>query len=151
VANSVLVGDVMVTDFARLPRSANIDEAIEALLATTQREFPVVDASGGLEGLLTRDDMIRAPKERGPGSPVAAAMRTDVPTIHQRKSLHESLRLMQQTSAPAVAVVDSLGRLVGLMTHETVGEMMMVRSAVPEGFRFGRLRRRTGAASVPRL
>jgi Zn-dependent protease/CBS domain-containing protein len=143
VASSVLVGDVMITDFARLDRSANIDEAIEALLATTQREFPVVDSAGHLEGLLTRDDMIRALKETGPGAPVVGVMRTDIPRIHRRASLQESLRLMQEAGAPAIAVMDSVGHLVGLMTHETIGEMMMVRSAMPEGFRFGRLRRST--------
>jgi CBS domain-containing protein len=141
VAASVLVGDVMVTDFVRLQGTANMDQAIEALLATTQREFPVVDPAGRLEGLLTRDDMIRALKEAGPGAPVASAMRTDIPSIHRRRSLSEGLRMMQQKNVPAIAVIDSADHLVGLMTYETVGEMMMVRAAVPEGFRFGRLRR----------
>lgn len=141
VAASVLVGDVMVTDFARLEGAANMDQAIEALLATTQREFPVVDSAGRLEGLLTRDDMIRALKEGGPGAPVSSAMRTDIPSIHSRRSLREGLRIMQQKNVPAIAVTDGAGRLVGLMTYETIGEMMMVRAAVPEGFRFGRLRR----------
>jgi hypothetical protein len=36
-----------------------------------------------------------------------------------------------------VGVVDLTGRLVGLVTSETVGEMLMVREALPEGFRFG--------------
>jgi Zn-dependent protease/CBS domain-containing protein len=141
VAASVLVGDVMVTDFVRLEGTANMDQAIEALLATTQREFPVVDSAGRLEGLLTRDDMIRALKETGPGAPVASAMRTDIPSIHSRRSLSEGLRMMQQKNVPAIAVTDGASRLVGLMTYETIGEMMMVRAAVPEGFRFGRLRR----------
>jgi Zn-dependent protease/CBS domain-containing protein len=141
VAASVLVGDVMVTDFVRLEGTANMDQAIEALLATTQREFPVVDSAGRLEGLLTRDDMIRALKEAGPGAPVASAMRTDIPSIHSRRSLSEGLRMMQQKNVPAIAVTDGASRLVGLMTYETIGEMMMVRAAVPEGFRFGRLRR----------
>jgi Zn-dependent protease/CBS domain-containing protein len=141
VAASVLVGDVMVTDFVRLEGTANMDQAIEALLATTQREFPVVDSAGRLEGLLTRDDMIRALKEAGPGAPVSSAMRTDIPSIHSRRSLSEGLRMMQQKSVPAIAVTDRAGHLVGLMTYETIGEMMMVRAAVPEGFRFGRLRR----------
>ncbi|EHK58217.1 site-2 protease family protein [Allomesorhizobium alhagi] len=141
VAASVLVGDVMVTDFVRLEGTANMDQAIEALLATTQREFPVVDSAGRLEGLLTRDDMIRALKETGPGAPVSSAMRTDIPSIHSRRSLSEGLRMMQQKSVPAIAVTDRAGHLVGLMTYETIGEMMMVRAAVPEGFRFGRLRR----------
>ena len=43
VATSVLVADVMITEFARLERSATLDQAIEMLLATTQHEFPVVE------------------------------------------------------------------------------------------------------------
>lgn len=43
---------------------------------------------------------------------------------------------MQHADAPAVAVVDNAGRLAGLLTHETIGEMLMVRSAVPDAFRF---------------
>lgn len=140
VASSVLVGDVMITKFASLPRSANIDQAIEMLLATTQHEFPVVDPDGKFEGLLTRDDMIRALRQSGPDTPVVSVMRTGLPTIHPRKSLQGSLQSMMEANAPAIAVLGDDGRLVGLMTHENLGEMLMVRSAQPEGFRFGRLR-----------
>ncbi|MFC6488885.1 site-2 protease family protein [Nitratireductor sp. GCM10026969] len=141
VANSVLTGDVMVTEFTTLDRSATIAEAIDRLLATTQNEFPILDARGRMDGLLTRNDMIAALKETGPDAPVVSVMRTGLPSVHRRQSLTEGFRLMQEKSAPAVAVVDSEDRLVGLLTHETIGEMMMVRSAMPEGFRFGRLRR----------
>ncbi|MDN2566989.1 site-2 protease family protein [Aquibium sp. A9E412] len=143
ISASVLVGDVMMTEFASLPRSGDIAHAIDTLLATSQNEFPIVDEDGHLEGILTRNAMIRALKETGPDAPVAAAMHTDVPRIHRRKALAEAYRLMQEKAAEAVAVVDSADRLVGLVTHETIGEMMMVRAAMPEGFRFDRLRRRT--------
>ncbi len=142
VSSSVLTGDVMVTDFGTLRESSSVDEAIELLLATTQREFPVVDSGGHMMGLLTRDDIIRALKEDGPQTRVGNVMRTDIPTIHHRKCLEDAFRLMQDGSVPAVAVLDSADHLVGLVTHETIGEMMMVRSAVPEGFSFGRLRKR---------
>ena len=137
IANSVLTGDVMVTEFATLDRSATIAEAIDRLLATTQSEFPVLDAEGHLSGLLTRNDMIMALKETGPDAPVVSVMRTDIPRVNRRQSLTDGFRLMQEKNAPAVAVVDSTNRLVGLLTHETIGEMMMVRAAMPEGFRFG--------------
>lgn len=149
IANSVLTGDVMVTEFAALDRSATIGEAIDRLLATTQSEFPILDAHGRMEGLLTRNDMIAALKETGPEMPVVGAMRTGLPAVHQMQSLTEGFRLMQETSAPAVAVVDSEGRLVGLLTHETIGEMMMLRAAMPEGFRLGRLRRSPPLARRP--
>ena len=65
IASGMLVDDVMATEFASLPGGATVADAIDALLATTQHEFPVTDRSGGLNGLITRDDMIRALRERG--------------------------------------------------------------------------------------
>ncbi|RRH90057.1 CBS domain-containing protein [Mesorhizobium tamadayense] len=140
MATSVLVADVMITEFIRLEQSATLDEAVEMLLATTQHEFPVIDSAGHFDGLVTRDDMIRALKEKGPAASVANAMRTDIPKIHYRKRLEEGLRLMQNTNVPAVAVMDNAERLVGLITYENIGEMLMVRSAVSDVFRFGHLR-----------
>jgi stage IV sporulation protein FB len=36
------------------------------------------------------------------------------------------MRILQEKAAPAVAVIDAAGRLVGLVTRETVGEMLMI-------------------------
>ena len=38
--------------------------------------------------------------------------------------------LMQESDCPALPVLDSAGRLVGLFTPENVGELMMVHSAL---------------------
>jgi len=84
-------------------------------------------------------------KEKGPAAPVTSAMRSDIPKIHYRKSLEESLRLMQEANAPAVAATDNTGRLVGLLTHETIGEMLMLQNALPKGVRLGPWTRATGA------
>ena len=79
-----------------------------------------------------------------------------MPTIGHRRPLDEALRLLQEKSAPAVAVVDPSGRLVGLVTPETIGEMMMVHEALPKGATLrpvghGRRRRcrRFGSARSP--
>ena len=45
--------------------------------------------------------------------------------------------MLQEKSAPAVAVVDGFGKLVGLVTSETIGEMMMLHNALPKGGRLG--------------
>ena len=140
IASSIVVDDVMVREFATLPESATISDAIDALLATTQHEFPVVGSGGALRGVLTRDGMIRALREQGPGVRVLDVMRTEIPAIHHRCPLQDALRLLQDNAAPAVAVLDGAGRLIGLVTHELIGEMMMVRSARPEGFPFRRRR-----------
>jgi Zn-dependent protease/CBS domain-containing protein len=138
MSRGVPVGSAMVTQFATLTPDAHVDEAVQTLLRTSQSEFPVVDADGKPVGLLGRNDLIRAVKERGPDARVAEAMTASVPTIGHRRCLDEAFRLLQEKSAPAVAVVDGTGRLVGLVTTETVGEMMMLHQAMPKGMQWGR-------------
>jgi stage IV sporulation protein FB len=60
-------------------------------------------------------------------------MTTDVPTVGHRSWLEDAFRTLQDKAAPAVGIVDAAGRLVGLITSETVGEMLMVQHALPKG------------------
>jgi Zn-dependent protease/CBS domain-containing protein len=136
MARGVPVNAAMMTQFATLPPQEHIDHAIDTLLRTSQSEFPVVE-DGRLVGLLGRNDMIKALKEFGPQAVIADVMKRDIPTISVRGRLEDAFRLLQEKSMPAVGVVDAGGRLAGLITSETIGEMLMVREAMPRGFRFG--------------
>jgi Zn-dependent protease/CBS domain-containing protein len=144
MSRGVPVGAAMITQFSTLPADAPIGDAVELLLRTSQTEFPVVDAGGQLVGLFGRNDMIKALKAQGPEARVADVMITEVPTIPARGRLDEAFRLLQEKAAPAVGVVDAAGRLVGLVTSETIGEMLMVREALPQDTRFGPWRRMAG-------
>jgi stage IV sporulation protein FB len=128
-SRGVLAQDAMITRFERLGPDSTVEDAVECLIRTTQHEFPVVDAAGRLLGMLTRDEMIMALKERGAGTPVVEVMRTDIPTLDQRHSLDEALRPMQERRLPAVGLVDREGRFAGFVTPENVGELMMVQAA----------------------
>ena len=137
MSRGVPVSTAMVTQYATLTPEAHVDDAVQAVLRTSQSEFPVVDAAGKPVGLLSRSDLIRALKERGPDARVADAMTATLPTIGYRSCLEDAFRLLQEKSAPAVAVIDGTGRLVGLVTSETVGEMMMLHRTLPKGARPG--------------
>lgn len=137
MSRDVPVRAAMMTQFATLTPEEHIDAAIETLLRTSQNEFPVIDASGGLAGLLGRTELIAALKRLGPDAKVADAMADGIPTVNHRACLDEAFRLLQEKSAPAVGIVDAEGRLVGLVTPETVSEMLMVNDALPAGTRFG--------------
>jgi CBS domain-containing protein len=131
----------MMTRYATLEPEAPLSEAIDMLLKTSQADFPVVDRDGRLAGLLSRTGMIRALKESGPDASIGAAMTRDIPTIGVSGRLDEAFRLLQEKSAPAVGVVDASGRLAGFITSETIGEMLMVQEAWPEGGRLTPWRR----------
>jgi CBS domain-containing protein len=145
VSRGVPVTAAMVTQFASLKPTDHIDQAIETMLHTSQSEFPVVDEAGRLVGLLARGDIVRALKARGPNAPVGEAMTTGIPTIGYRQTLDEAFRMLQETGAAAIGVVDAQGRLAGLVTSATVGEMMMVRDALP-GRAYGPWGRRPAGA-----
>jgi stage IV sporulation protein FB len=131
VSRAMIVSDAMITKFESLSPDSRVEDAVQCLIRTTQHEFPVVDGAGALRGVLTRDDMIRALQERGLDAPVLEVMRRDIPVAHHRQPLDEALRTMREGGHPAVGIVDGEGRLVGLITPENVGELMMVQAARP--------------------
>ena len=137
MSRDVPVSAAMITQYATLTPEAFIDEAVQTLIRTSQSEFPVVDGDGRPVGILGRSDLIRALKDRGPEARVSAAMTAEIPTITQRQCLEDAFRILQEKSAAAVGVVDAAGRLTGLVTPETIGEMMMVHEALPKGARIG--------------
>lgn len=133
VARGLLTSDAMMTRFESLPAGTTLSEALEALLRTGQREFPIVTGEGRLLGVLTRDDLAAGHRERGPDSRVEESMHKDVPTIPQTAPLEKALAAMQECACPALAVVDRSGRMVGMVTPENVGELMLMHSVLKRG------------------
>jgi stage IV sporulation protein FB len=129
VSRNLGVSDAMITHFQSLGAQATIAEAAELLLRTTQHEFPIVDGAGKLRGMLTRNAMVAALSKSGGTTPVIEAMAADVPTISSAARLEAALKLLQERGAPAVGVVDRDGRLIGYVTSENIGELMMVEQA----------------------
>ncbi len=143
VSRGALVSDAMITQFRALSTQATVDEAATALIQTTQKEFPIVDGGGKLRGVLTRDAMIRALKEKGPQCPVMEATDAEIPTVSARATLESAIKVLQESRAPAIGATDAADRLIGLLTAENLGEMMMVRAARPKDYE-GPWRRRLG-------
>ncbi len=131
LALNLPVSEAMVTHLLTLPAHATLDEAVEALLRTSQHEYPVLDSAGRVLGVLTRDDMITALKRHGPATPVVDVMHRDLPVVGPHDPFGEAFRLMQESASPALPVVDRVGRLLGLITPENIGEMMLVNSLRP--------------------
>lgn len=137
ISRGVPVSHAMMTRFATLSPEANIDDAVQTLLQTSQGEFPVVDGAGRPVGILDRAALIRALKELGPGARVGDVMNPTIPTISHRATLDQAFKLLQEKSVPGVGVVDSGGRMTGLVTSETIAEMVMLSDAAPQGWRPG--------------
>ncbi len=125
----IIIDQMMVTRFVTVPIHATLRMAVDTLLDTEQRELPVVDNNGNVEGMLTRDHLVRALSARGPDSSVAEAMGRPVPRLPLGLSFDEAVSRLRASGLPALPVVDATGRMVGLLTADNITDLVMLRQA----------------------
>jgi CBS domain-containing protein len=110
---------------------------VDALVATAQHEFPVVDAFKKPVGLLTREDLIAAVRDHKGEEPASAFMRVGVESVRPSQPIEGVFDRLQDPKAAALYVTDSDGAIVGLLTRQALGEVVMIRSVRPD-WRFER-------------
>lgn len=127
-ARGMAAEDGMIAQFESLPVGATIADALDALMRTTQSEFPVLDSNGHLQGILTRRQMISALQQHGHEAPVRQFMETEIPVVSRLHALERALHHFRG-GAPAVGVTDTGGRLLGYITMQNLIENMMISEA----------------------
>ncbi len=130
-------GQAMETRFTPIPIDANLGQAVDALLATAQHEFPVVDAFNKPAGLITREDILAALRDHGREEPVSNVMRSGVESVRPQSPVEAVFERLQDPAFAAVYVTDAEGAIIGLLTRQGLGEVVMIRSLKPE-WRFER-------------
>lgn len=125
------VHDAMLTDFKQLPAHAVLRDAVDLLLAGTQQDFPVMDENGDFCGMLNRHGLISALSEHGTDYPVRAVMEICELQLQAYMELSEALETLSASTCRALPVIDPVsGRLIGLLTAENAGELMLVKAAL---------------------
>lgn len=130
-AHGLTVSEGMERTVRSLSAKALLSEAVEALLASSQRAFPVVDALKMPVGLFDRDDLLRGLKEKGPDASVSEVMRKPAVT-GVTVSLNDAVMDMNRQGLRSQIVVDGNGRFAGMLTLENVAEMMLIHTMRPE-------------------
>jgi Zn-dependent protease len=123
-----LVRDGMMTRFRALSADATLDEAVRELLAGSQQDFPVLSGEA-LVGLLMRNDLVKAIAEGGSQASVQSAMRRNCASVNAAEPLRAAFDKMRQGECSTLPVLQD-GRLVGLLTLENIGELVLVNEAV---------------------
>jgi stage IV sporulation protein FB len=123
------VREMMVTDFRTLPAWATLRDAAELLVASDQREFPVVDNTGSVEGILTRDDLVKGLSQKGADALARSALQAPSPPVSAGLSFEVALATMQSSGRSALPVIEN-GRLIGLLTKDNITDLVLVRRAV---------------------
>ena len=121
------VRDAMLTDFTVLSGVHPLGDAAHQLLAGSQQDFPV-ESDSRLIGMLYRPQLVAALKKLGSAVPVSDVVQADYATVRPEDSLHEALARLRLAACSSAPVLDAEDGLVGLLTLENVGELMMLRT-----------------------
>ncbi|QXD16741.1 site-2 protease family protein [Rhodocaloribacter litoris] len=130
LVQGIPVRQAMMTRFRTLTPDDPLRVAVEELLAGSDQDFPVV-RNGHVCGMLTRKRLLRALAEHGPQTRVGDVVPESDFVLEDTCMLDEAFQRMQEQGVEAAPVVRA-GRLVGLLTLENVGELMMIHAALQQ-------------------
>ena len=122
------VQKAMVTDFRTLAPHDQLGRAVDYVLAGFQQDFPVVE-EGRVVGVLTRSDLLNALARRGKEVRVGEVMQRDIETGGPWDMLEGVLGRLQRRRCHTLPVVQN-GQLVGLVTADNLGELLMIEQAL---------------------
>ncbi|HET6567634.1 MAG TPA: site-2 protease family protein [Rhodothermales bacterium] len=128
LTQGISVREAMMTRFRMLAPDDTLAVAIDELLAGSEQDFPVVQ-EGRVVGVLTRKNLMKGLAELGRDARVADVVSPNCFVIEDTASLDDAFVQMQMGECTSVPVVRD-SRIVGLLTLENVGELMMVSSAL---------------------
>jgi Zn-dependent protease/predicted transcriptional regulator len=134
-ARGLTARDAMLTEFTALGPGSTLGEAVDHLLAGAEKEFPVLGVNGHLAGVLTSTRLVKSLTLADRDTRVFEVMELPGPPVEAGAPLDAALDRLRESAAAMLPVVHG-GRLVGVLTLENVGELMMLAAAVG---------RRTGA------
>lgn len=138
----------MIEDFVTVRADAELREVANHILRGFQTDYPVVDDGGRVVGVLPQGALLNGLSTDGPSAPVGKYMRPDFKTAAPGEMLDRALARLQEGECPVLPVLDG-ERLVGLLTAENIGELVMIREAIKA--RRDRVPAPVGPAAAPPL
>ena len=137
VLRGIPVRDAMMTRFTVLREHDTLAAAVRELLAGSQQDFPVM-RDDVVVGILPRQELVRSLAERGQQARVGDVMRRDCAPAEDTEMLEGAFQRMRTANCSTLPVVRG-GQLVGVVTLENVGELMMINSAYQSATARGRV------------
>lgn len=126
--DGVPVREAMLTQFETLSPQTTLGDASQILLAGSQQDFPVVER-GQVVGLLTRERLFEALRDRGESQVVAEVMERSF-QVARPDDLLDVVMGQSQPERPAAIPVLHNGRIAGLLTPDNIGELYMINAAL---------------------
>jgi CBS domain-containing protein len=105
----------------------NFGQVLDSVLHGYQEDFPVVDESGNIVGIITRNEILAAAHSPDRYASVRDLMKTDVPMISPDDDLFtDGYRILQESGLRALPVIRN-GELVGMLTLDDIGQASLLR------------------------
>jgi len=121
------VGHAMMSDFRGLRPEDSLETVGQLILAGFQQDFPVL-VDSQVVGVITRSDLLKSIAQAGRFVSVGEVMQTEFETARPDEKLTDVLPRLQSCQCHAMPVVDG-AKLVGLISAENIGELIMLRNA----------------------
>jgi Zn-dependent protease/CBS domain-containing protein len=130
------IRNAMITDFRLVSPKETLSRAAELTIAGFQHDFPVIDQDR-LVGVLTRADIIKGLAESGGDTPIDRVMRRKFVIVDPSEMLESALHKMRAHGVTSLLVLKN-GQVLGMLTPENIGELVMMQSALRGGVRSSR-------------
>jgi Zn-dependent protease/predicted transcriptional regulator len=124
----VPVSEAMTTDFRTLYPDELLSDALEHFYHGCQDDFPVI-GKAGLEGILTRHDILASIHAKGLDVPVSEVMDRSFVSADPLMPLDEVYKKLLSSQKTAMAVVDS-GKVKGMVCLDGVSRYFMLKTAL---------------------
>jgi Zn-dependent protease len=120
---------VIRTDVRVLDAALTLQGAVRASVASGQRDFPVV-SDGRLVGVLWQEDMLRGLQELGAEATIGEVTDRAAGQAHLGERAEAVMQRLSTGGGRLMPVTDALGRLVGVITPDTLAQFLRLQAAV---------------------
>jgi len=122
---NVPVKKAMITNIMAFPSNLTIKNAIEQIYHTSQVDFPVVKR-GVVEGIVSRDRLVSAVKEKKEGLYVKDIMEKDFIAFNENTPLSEVFKDMVENSISSAPIISG-NRIIGMITLDQIAKYKMLK------------------------
>lgn len=130
VLKGVSIREAMLTEFHVLNADDDLGTAVDLLLAGTQHAFPII-ADDGTMRVLTRSDLMTGLSRSGRDGLALDFAGGAIPSVEADGPLVSAMSRLREAGTSCLSVVEN-GEIVGLLTLENIGELLMIREALGE-------------------
>ena len=131
-AKSALTGytarDILIRQYTRLLPGETLERTVQ-LLQNTQEQGFVVAENNQVQGVLTRNELIKGLSVYGNTSPVSNVMRKDFVIVTPDMPLQQVYEKLMTNNAQLAPVLEG-GHLIGIVDAKGINEMVMIKKAL---------------------